>query len=311
MVLLALAGLLRPETWLLSAAYWLWLARSLDWPARVRLGALAAAAPALWLVSDLVVTGDALWSSHQTAIKARTSTHPLGLHAIAQVPRHVGSILRVPELVAAAVGVALAIGLRLRRALLPAALLGLAALGAVVLATDGQPLVRRYFFFPAALLAAFAALAVLGWMTLDGDHPARRRWQAGGLLLAVVLVAGVPGDVDRVTTNRTGLRADQRLQSRLEALGETAPARAALRECRPVLMPAGGLIPTVALFSDTPPGAFTAGPARPTGGSVVLIAPGVDARDLPYSLPAPTRLPPGYRLAARNESWVLLRSCAG
>ncbi|MEA2374540.1 MAG: hypothetical protein QOD53_1003, partial [Thermoleophilaceae bacterium] len=59
MALLALAGLLRPEAWLLSAAYWLWLARSLDWPGRLRLGAIAAAAPALWLGSDLLVTGDA------------------------------------------------------------------------------------------------------------------------------------------------------------------------------------------------------------------------------------------------------------
>src|SRR5947209_8402085 len=62
LLLLALAGLLRPEAWLFIAVYWLWLFPSRDWPARLRLAALALAAPAIWLVSDLLVTGDALWS---------------------------------------------------------------------------------------------------------------------------------------------------------------------------------------------------------------------------------------------------------
>src|SRR3954471_22536033 len=48
LVLLALAGLLRPEAWVLAALYWLWLFRGLDWPARIRLAALVALAPAAW-----------------------------------------------------------------------------------------------------------------------------------------------------------------------------------------------------------------------------------------------------------------------
>ncbi|MFL5885045.1 MAG: hypothetical protein ACJ77M_08245, partial [Thermoleophilaceae bacterium] len=59
LVLLGLAGLLRPEAWLFIAAYWLWLFPALDWPARLRFAALAAAAPVIWGVSDLLVTGDA------------------------------------------------------------------------------------------------------------------------------------------------------------------------------------------------------------------------------------------------------------
>src|SRR5947208_12137610 len=56
LLLLALAGLLRPEAWLFIAAYWLWLFPGRDRSGRVRLALLAAAAPALWLVSDLRVT---------------------------------------------------------------------------------------------------------------------------------------------------------------------------------------------------------------------------------------------------------------
>ena len=53
LVLLAIAGLLRPEAWLFAAAYWLWIAPPLDWATRLRMAALAAVAPVLWLASDL------------------------------------------------------------------------------------------------------------------------------------------------------------------------------------------------------------------------------------------------------------------
>src|SRR3954471_17755268 len=57
LVLLALAGLLRPEAWVLSGLYLLWM-----WPAssgrqRLVLGALTAAAPFAWALVDLIVTG--------------------------------------------------------------------------------------------------------------------------------------------------------------------------------------------------------------------------------------------------------------
>src|SRR3954471_526626 len=57
MVLLVLAGLLRPEMWLFIAVYWLWCAPSLDWGGRFRLALLGALAPAIWLFSDWGITG--------------------------------------------------------------------------------------------------------------------------------------------------------------------------------------------------------------------------------------------------------------
>ena len=61
LVLLALAGLLRPEAWVLSGLYWLYL-----WPAasprdRVRTAVLAVSAPLIWAGSDWIVTGDPLY----------------------------------------------------------------------------------------------------------------------------------------------------------------------------------------------------------------------------------------------------------
>src|SRR5205823_3512851 len=51
LVLLGLAGLLRPEAWLYAGAYWLWLFPARDWPDRLKLLALAAAAPVIWALA--------------------------------------------------------------------------------------------------------------------------------------------------------------------------------------------------------------------------------------------------------------------
>src|SRR4051795_8261431 len=58
LVLLTLGGLLRPEAWLLAGLYFLWM-----WPVsssrrRAVLAALVAAAPVIWALIDLIVTGD-------------------------------------------------------------------------------------------------------------------------------------------------------------------------------------------------------------------------------------------------------------
>src|SRR4051794_32550118 len=66
LLLLAAAGLLRPEAWLLAALYWCWLAWRATWPERIRYAALAAIGPVAWVALDAVVTGDPLFSLHHT-----------------------------------------------------------------------------------------------------------------------------------------------------------------------------------------------------------------------------------------------------
>ncbi|MEA2373995.1 MAG: hypothetical protein QOD53_458, partial [Thermoleophilaceae bacterium] len=180
-----------------------------------------------------------------------------------------------------------------------------------VLALEDQTILQRFFFFPAALLAAFAGMAALGWTARAGDDPGWRVWRAGGLALALALVAGIPSDVDRILDSRAGLRADERLQSGLRTLAGDPRARRTLHACRPVFVPAGGTIPMLALFSDTRPAAFAAGPRPAPGGALVLTAPGLRIADLPYPLPAPAAVPPGYRAVARDRSWTVLRGCPG
>jgi len=75
---LAVAGLLRPEAWLLALAYVVWL-----WPAatpgqRVRALAIALVAPVVWLLFDLWLAGDALHSLHGTSNAATRIGRPQG-----------------------------------------------------------------------------------------------------------------------------------------------------------------------------------------------------------------------------------------
>ena len=125
--LLALAGLLRPEAWLLSLAYLAFRAGDSRTarPRRFepRLVALALAAPVLWGLTDLVVTGDPLWSVTHTRDGTEILGRDTGLGAALElVPRHINFLVG-PFVLAAAVLGAITLGRRALWVLAPAALI--------------------------------------------------------------------------------------------------------------------------------------------------------------------------------------------
>ena len=91
MALLAAAGLLRPEAWVLAGLYWLWCLPGSALRARAGLLALAAAAPLLWCLVDLAVTGDPLFSLTNTQALSDSLDRERGLRArpvdVRDVPR--------------------------------------------------------------------------------------------------------------------------------------------------------------------------------------------------------------------------------
>src|SRR2546423_430947 len=173
---LAVAGLLRPEAWFLSGLYVLYM-----WPVssgrtRALLCALAAAAPALWMLSDLVIAHDALHSLHGTAALADEQDRR---RHISQVPywtaQYFGFTLREPLLVGIPIGLAFAWLYRRRQGALPFAVaLAMTAVFAIG-PLFGLPLIGRYLRTPAILFALFYGLAVCGWALLD-EGRARRNW---------------------------------------------------------------------------------------------------------------------------------------
>jgi hypothetical protein len=93
-VLLALgaAGLLRPEAWLLTAAYWCWLAVRATWRQRICTPRWPRAARCLGAV-DFLVTGDPLFSLHYTAARPRISAASAAVRAAGGDP----GLLREPR----------------------------------------------------------------------------------------------------------------------------------------------------------------------------------------------------------------------
>lgn len=225
-ILLVLAGLLRPEGWALEALYLLYRWPDLAGGGRVRLGAVLAFAPVLWLLMDLWATGDPLHSLHGTQSLAAELDRPRGSGtAITLAPAALRNTIQSPLLWVALAGALGALLDRERASRIPGVILVLGLAGYFVLGVAGLPLLDRYLLLPALMLMLFAGLAVFGFTT-EGPH--RRAWMAGGAVAAIVLVAGVPSDVRRLDRAKDFGAGRQRVQDALRtAVRATADERCA------------------------------------------------------------------------------------
>ena len=301
LVLLALAGLLRPEAWLLSFAY-------VAWRRDVKLLPYAAAAPVLWLAHDWALAGDPLHSLTGTRDNAETLGRVTGLqHVPTTVPRRLGEILREPGLFGAAAGGLLVLAFMRRRAALPIAA-GVASIVAFsVLATAGLPILGRYLLLPAALLAVFCGAGAFGWLTLPRAHPWRRRWMAIGGLIVLVFVVFAPNQAHRIRDLRASMQTQQQILADLHAISAALP-------CRPVAVPNHRPVPHLALWTGIPPDRIiSAQLQRPTRGAYLDPASERVERNFTLDPHDPKRLtaavPAGFARVAANRSWVLYARC--
>ncbi len=192
----AAAGLLRPEIWLFTGLYGLFLlvadgrprtAGEWRWSAAVVL--LVAAAPAIWLGLDLLGSGSALESSEIA------QTSPLGSAARASSPgltvfaRAADPVL-LPVLVLALVSVPLAWRRRNAAVLTLASAALTWVIVVAVMAEGGFTGRRRYLILAAALLCVLAGVAA-GWLA-DGLPPGARGLALGALALVLAAFAISP-----------------------------------------------------------------------------------------------------------------------
>ncbi len=175
---LDLAGLLRPEAWLFAGVYWLYLWRGSSARERVSNACLVVLAPALWGLSDLLITGDALWSLTNTQHTAEELHRTTGLVNVPYTgARRLGEVLDPDGILAGVCGAALALWLTRRRAVLGASAAAVAVVALALVASSGLPIQDRYVFLIAALGAIFGGAALFGWRSLPPDHPRRSLWQ--------------------------------------------------------------------------------------------------------------------------------------
>jgi hypothetical protein len=318
LVLLALAGLLRPEAWGLSAIYWCWLAYARPgWRALVRYVAIALAAPLLWLASDLIITGSATYSlSHtQTGVQQELRNSSLA-HAPGAAYRGLRALLGLPVLVVGAVGAVIAL-LRSRRA--AAILLVLAALCAVDFLALGAlhlPLIKRYLLVFAAIVAAFFAYAVtVGRRELRSLAVGRVPLLRTSALIAAIVIVGYAAisDAHGLSHVRSEQHAAVTAESNLIALAPRADRL--LASCRPLIVPGIDLVPLAAYDFDLAPAKIERlHSGVPTDGLVLVPLTSPSARYFGLGAKRLRRTRnelqgAGFAVIASDESWQLLARC--
>ncbi len=272
-VLLTLAGLLRPEAWVLTFLYAAWFAWPLDRAGRVRAFAYACVAPGLWCLVDLVVTGDLLFSIHHTSALAEELVRERPLHTLPSVMvRLLAEILKWPLLALSLAGVVAAWRTRRRVLATPAALCLVTCATYLVIASGGLATVYRYLLTAALALAVFGAYALTGWTTLDRGRP-RQVWAA----TATVLVAF--GALFTLThTSPKKAEADLRLRAHIHhdlARILRMPEVRAARRCGPVSTANHKLMPDIRWLLHSRDGSVVARSDRrhghPSGGVALII----------------------------------------
>jgi hypothetical protein len=309
-VLLVLAGLLRPEAWVLAGLFALWR-RS------VPLLFAAAAAPVIWCLVDLVVTGDPIRSLTGTSELAEELGRERG---IAKVPgafvEFVADALRLPVAAAALAGLVLAWRwLGPRRLIVPLGLLATGTIAFVGTGVAGLSILPRYLTVPVVTLCLFAGYAALGFTTLAPGR-VRRWWTAGACVIAVgglVFVAVRAHVVDRLTTELAFIDGTH---SDLDALLATREVRAAAR-CGPISFPNYRLVPDARWILDLPEGDVVARSAYPRGarprrGAAVFVVGRKALRRYGFAdgaSPLTNSPDPGFVLGPRRGRFVAYLSC--
>ncbi|MCK9248932.1 MAG: hypothetical protein M0P31_08145 [Solirubrobacteraceae bacterium] len=260
MAILVMAALLRPEAWVLTGLYGLWMAiapgptalpRAIGdvvaalRPAFTRRGlawlAVGIVAPVAWMATDLVVTGDPLYSQTHTSGLAEELGRTRGpLEMPLTTFAFLKGINGLPLFLAGLVGMIGAAIVVPRRIALPLVLWIIGIATFLAIGVGGFSVIDRYLLVPAVLLLVFAAFALVGWTMLPGGG-LRRAWSLLAILAGVgVVVVGAtrikPGSIDNDLTFRSEAHADL-----FAVLDDPAVDRA--RRCGPVWTPNHKLVP--------------------------------------------------------------------
>ncbi|MGO9490596.1 MAG: hypothetical protein ACLQBB_16430 [Solirubrobacteraceae bacterium] len=326
LALLAVAGLLRPEAWVFSGLYWLYLVGLL--PARVRallpagepvrdrgaligLTLLAATGPLVWLGSDLLITGRPLWSLTNTRNTASTLDRKTGIGNVPlYIPKRIGEVLQAAALAGAAIGGILTLAWLPRRALPGAAAGLLAVLIFAAFAAIGLPINTRYAFLAAAILCIFCGAAVFGWIRLAPGDRRRRPWMALGGLVLLGLLVSAPSQYRTAHRELDKLARQEQIEDDLVALAES---RAINLRCGPVGVPNHAPIPLLALYLRTSPARVRSAQVGHID-SGVYVDPASSEVEEDYILDShdpheAVSVPPGFTETAANRSWMIFRRC--
>jgi hypothetical protein len=315
LLLLTLGAMLRPEAWLLSGLYVLWAGWQASWRRRIAFAAVAAAGPVIWALTDLLVTGNPLFSFTGTSELADELGRNKGAGAVpAATWTFLIQLAKFPVVIGGIAGFLLALLLTPRRLVMPVVLFACGVGTFALVGAGGLSVISRYLLVPSLMVMVLCGVAVGGWTMLEEGTRLRRVWAVGALLLVVF---GIGFTVTRVNLTR--------LDSELSFRGDAHDAyqqliaspgfRRGLR-CGPVYTPNHKLVPDSRWYLDLPKDRVIARSSTdrvPTKGVVVLVhgrqalfnqALVTDVDDPADSLP-----PPGFVRVAVSEYYAAYVRC--
>jgi hypothetical protein len=296
-------------------ALW-WLPRLGGLRARLALLAGVAAAPVVWALVDLAVTGDPLHSLHATSELADELGREQGLAAVpGAFVRFVGATVRPPVAVLAVVGVALALwrpGWRAAR--VPLALLVAGVVTFVGTGIVGLAILPRYLTVPSVAMCVFAGYALAGFTALPAGGPRRRLWARASAAAAALGVVGLVLLAPTLANVRDELRFIRATHDGLVGLLDDPAVRRA-RACGPLTFPTYRLVPDARWHLQAPAAAVGArSDRRRERGVAVFVLTRRGLRRFGFADGASplTNLPDdGYEALARNARFSAFVSCAG
>ncbi len=319
LLLLATAGLLRPEAWLLAGVYWLWCC----WPKDPTSGrrsfhpgllALVLAAPLLWCLYDWWNIGEPLYALTATSSLAAELGRERG---IAKVPSTfidaLIGVLRTPQLLLVAAGIVIEIFRRRAQSLyLPLGLITVGIVTYICVGIFGLSLLPRYLTIPSITLLLFAGYALAGSVELDRASTLRRGWALVALLTVIVGVALTVQRADSFRRAELEIRYIAAVHDDLEATLADPKVVAALR-CGPLSLPAFGLIPESLWIRNSAAGSVVArSDVSPKNGvALVFIDPKTHRRyGRADGVPIDTDFAPsGFKLIAKHGRISAWASC--
>jgi hypothetical protein len=252
-LLLAAAGLLRPDAWVLSGVYWLWCAWPRGTSNRMRLEylALAAIAPLVWAGADAVVTGNPLYSLHSTAGLAQELGRTQGFSSVvASVWTYTVRIDKLPVVLGGLIGVPIAVWLVPRRVVVPLAVLVLLVLVFIAEGAVGASVIDRYMMGAGAVLIVFCAVAIGGWSMLERGSRLRRAWVGGAAVLVLYGTVAAATTLS-LSSLRTTLAYHEDFHKGLVVALANPAVKAELKRCPLVSLPNNKLIPDARWILDS------------------------------------------------------------
>jgi hypothetical protein len=257
-LLLAAAGLLRPEAWGLAGLYFLWMGWRATWGERVRYAALAAIGPAVWTGMDLIVTGDPFFSLHSTKdLAEELRRQKSGTGVLSALPQFLRETVKTPVYFAGLAGFVIGLWRVPVRFVIPAVLFLAGSLAFVMSGLAGLSVIVRYLMVPSVMMCLFAAITLGGFTMVRRGSRLRRAWALGALTVTVLGLGYTAVNHPSLDRFNGELVFRGNTERSLRALLNRSEVREGLK-CGPISVPTHKLIPDTRWILDAGKGEVVA-----------------------------------------------------